>query len=226
MTKLKRPERCVNFESIKPELREITEFYTRKVKDYLHCLKQLNEYADELENEISVLKETPKVEVLLDDTTETSVVPQLMADWFENQLKNNESKKFDGNDVFRIIQDVIKISNDENTWEDYGITDEIAKFAEDNEELFLNLIVNCSLGNGYTVEKEKRYILKHIDLSKSSSDDSLYLAHGFYKALEHIRYSKDVDMSKIKECHFTQSEIDKLNIGSYEQIEVKVEEVE
>ena len=33
-------------------------------------------------------------------------------------------------------------------------------------------------------------------------------------------------MSKIERCHFTQSEIDKLNIGSYEQIEVKVEEVE
>ena len=28
-------------------------------------------------------------------------------------------------------------------------------------------------------------------------------------------------MSKIEQCHFTQSEIDKLNIGSYEQIEVE-----
>ena len=148
-------------------------------------------------------------------------VPQFVADWFENQLKNNESKKFDGNDIFRIIQDVIKVSNDESTWEDYGITDEIAKFAEDNEELFLNLIVNCSFKVGYTVEKEKLYVLKHIDLSKSSSDDSLYLAHSHYTKLQHVRYSKDVDMSKIEQCHFTQSEIDKLNIGSYEQIEVE-----
>ena len=226
MSELKRPERCVNFESIKPELREITEFYTRKVKDYLHCLKQLNEYADELENEISVLKETPKIEVLLDDTAETSVIPQFMADWFENQLKNNESKKFDGNDVFRIIQDVIKVSNDESTWEDYGITDEIVKFAEDNEELFLNLIVNCSLGNGYTVEKEKKYILKHIDLSEQYNSVSSYLAHAPSTKLQHESYVKAVDMSKIKQCHFTQSEIDKLNVGSYEQIEVRVEEVE
>ena len=80
--------------------------------------------------------------------------------------------------------------------------------------------------DGYTVEKEKKYILKHIDLSKSSSYDSLYLAHSHYTKLHHVRYSKDVDMSKIEQCHFTQSEIDKLNIGSYEQIEVKVEEVE
>ena len=221
MSELKRPERCVNFESIKPELREITEFYTRKVKDYLHCLKQLDEYADALENEISVLKETPKIEVLLDDTAETSVIPQLMADWFENQLKNNESKKFDGNDVFRIIQDVIKVSNDESTWEDYGITDEIAKFAEDNEELFLNLIVNCSFKVGYTVEKEKKYILKHIDLSEQYNYNFLYLSHGHNIELGHERIAKGIDMSKIEQCHFTQSEIDKLHIGSYEQKEVE-----
>ena len=225
MTKLKRPERCVNFESIKPELREITEFYTRKVKDYLHCLKQLNEYADELENEISVLKETPKVEVLLDDMAKPLVVvPRLMADWFENQLKNNESKKFDGNDIFRIIQDVIKVSNDESTWEDYGITDEIAKFAEDNEELFLNLIVNCSFKVGYTVEKEKLYVLKHIDLSEQYENESVYLSHSRYGKLKHETFTKGSDMSESERCHFTQSEINKIHIGSYEQIEVKVEE--
>ena len=148
------------------------------------------------------------------------VVPQFVADWFENQLKNNESKKFDGNDVFRIIQDVIKVSNDESTWEDYGITDEIVKFAEDNEELFLNLIVNCSLGYGYTVEKEKKYTLKHIDLSGQYKNESFYLAHSRYAKLKHESYSKGADMSKFKQCHFTQSEIDKLNTGSYEQKEV------
>ena len=152
------------------------------------------------------------------------VVPKFFADWFENQLKNNESKKFDGNDVFRIIQDVIKVSNDENTWEDYGITDEIAKFAEDNEELFLNLIVNCSLKVGYTVEKEKKYILKHIDMSKFSEDSSLYLSRSIKSEIfgkyDHMRVADGVDVSEIEQCHFTQSEIDKLNIGSYEQIEV------
>ena len=91
----------------------------------------------------------------------------------------------------------------------------------DNKSLFAQ-----AWKDGYMVEKEKKYILKHIDLSKSSSDDSLYLAHSHYTKLQHVRYSKDVDMSKIEQCHFTQSEIDKLNIGSYEQIEVKVEEVE
>ena len=172
MSELKRPERYVHFESIKPKLKEITEFYTCKTADYQYRLKQLNEYADELENEISVLKETSKVEVLLDDMAKPLVVvPQIIADWFEYQLKNNNDlDKFDGNDIFRIIQDVIKVSNDESTWEDYGITDEIAKFAEDNEELFLNLIVNCSLGYGYTVEHEQLYEIR-LPLPKNDDND-------------------------------------------------------
>ena len=130
------------------------------------------------------------------------VVPKFFADWFENQLKNNESKKFDGDAVFRIIQDVIKVSNGESTWEDYGITDEIAKFAEDNEELFLNLIVNCSLGYGYTVEKEKLYVLKHIDMSKFSEDSSLYLSRSIkaevFRKYDHMRVADGVDMSEIE----------------------------
>lgn len=74
---------------------------------------------------------------------------------------------------------------------------------------------------GYTVEKEKKYIIKHIDLSEQDNEVSLYLSHSLYKELQHERYSKDVDMSEIIQCHFTQEEIDKLNIGSYEQIEVE-----
>ena len=150
-------------------------------------------------------------------------IPQFMADWFEYQLKNNNDlDKFGGNDIFRIIQDVIKVSNGESTWEDYGVTDEIAKFAEDNEELFLNLIVNCSLGYGYTVEKEKLYILKHIDLSEQYNYNFLYLSHGRNIELGHERIAKGIDMSKVEQCHFTQSEIDKLNVGSYEQIPVEM----
>ena len=100
---------------------------------------------------------------------------------------------------------------------DFQFKDRRFGFGGLNNKLF---ILSHLAITGYTVEKEKMYTLKHIDLSKSSSDDSLYLTHGFYKALEHIRYSKDVDISKFKQCHFTQSEIDKLNIGSYEQKEV------
>lgn len=198
MTELKRPERYVQFESIKPELKEITEFYTRKVTDYQHCLKQLNEYADALENEISVLKETPKVEVLLDDMPKPLVkVPQFVADWFEDKM------------VVSFLSVVSAYSFSDN---------EAITWVHDNGGL--DLLCKMKL-YGYTVEKEKKYILKHIDLSRLHVYDSLYLSHGNYTELQHVRYSKDVDMSEIEQCHFTQSEIDKLNIGSYEQIEVE-----
>ena len=143
-------------------------------------------------------------------------IPQFMADWFEYQLKNNNDlDKFDGNDVFRIIQDVIKVSNDESTWEDYGITDEISKFAEDNEELFLDLIVNCSLGNGYTVEKPQLFYLNNkIKLEDVGSDLigylNLFLTNNGYLTSNINRAKK-----------FTQQEIDSMETGIYDKIEVE-----
>ena len=87
---------------------------------------------------------------------------------------------------------------------------------DDNAEYFARAWLD-----GYTVEKKKKYVLKHIDFSEQDNKVSLYLSHSLYEKLQHERYSKDVDMSKIKQCHFTQSEIDELNIGSYEKIEVE-----
>ena len=150
-------------------------------------------------------------------------IPQFMADWFEYQLKNNESKKFDGNDIFRIIQDVIKVSNDENTWEDYGITDEIAKFAEDNEELFLNLIVNCSFKVGYTVEKEPKF-----SLVNKITGEYLVLPAIKYRIkneniFDHSTHRKKDDLPKWKPemYQFTEVEITSMETGSYEQIPVE-----
>ena len=135
------------------------------------------------------------------------VVPQIVADFIEEWKEE-----------FKLYGAFYEIS------EAYGPGTELHDlvFQKSNgQDLFARAWLD-----GYTVEKEKMYLLKHIDLSKSSSDDSLYLAHSHYTKLQHVRYSKDVDMSKIEQCHFTQEEIDKLNTGSYEQIEVKVEEVE
>ena len=197
MSELKRPERYVQFESIKPELREITEFYTRKTADYQYRLKQLNEYADELENEISALKENPKVEVLLDDMPKALVVvPEIT----QKQADTLRDYKNGSNSLLEYLRVEVKKK-------DYN------RFAR-------------AWLDGYTVEKEQLYILKHIDLSGQYKNESFYLAHSRHAKLKHESYSKGADMSKFKQCHFTQSEIDKLNIGSYEQIEVKVEEVE
>ena len=128
-------------------------------------------------------------------------VPQIIGDWIEliKQSNRNVLALLDSDDMPNDVYDWLFIQ-------------------EDDENIKLILLAWL---DGCTVEKEKKYILKHIDLSKSSSDDSLYLAHSHYTKLQHVRYSKDVDMSKIEQCHFTQEEIDKLNIGSYEQKEVE-----
>ena len=130
------------------------------------------------------------------------VVPQCVADWFEEKMGG----------TFSAVVASYSFSDDEAiTW------------VHDNGGL--DLLCKMKL-YGYTVEKEKLYIIKHIDLSEQYKNESVYLSHSRYAKLKHESFSKDADMSKFKQCHFTQSEIDKLNTGSYEQIEVKVEEVE
>ncbi len=188
MTELKRPERYVHFESIKPELKEVTEFYTRKVADYQYRLKQLNEYADELENEISALKETPKVEVLLDDMPkELVVVPQFVADWFEDKM------------VVSFLSVVSAYS-----FSDY----EDIKWIQDNGGL--DLLCKMKL-YGYTVEKEQMFYLKNVMTNNYLMQHKLDFRFG---------ESDSKEDSPHWQTKFNQSEIDGMETGSYEQIEV------
>lgn len=92
---------------------------------------------------------------------------------------------------------------------------EILYWVKEHQEEYIRAWID-----GYTVEKEQMFILKHIDISKLSTDDSLYLAHGMNKKLRHVTLSKDVDVHNIDQLHFTKSEVDELNVSSYEQIEV------
>ena len=137
------------------------------------------------------------------------LVPQLVADYIETQKDNDFDR------VGTLVYGHYKAVNGREEYCEFN------EWIACNFDTFLEAIVN-----GYTVEKEKKYLLKHIDLSEQHNSVSLYLAHAPSTKLQHESYVKAVDMSKIEQCHFTQEEIDKLNTGSYEQIEVKVEEVE
>lgn len=158
MTKLKRPERYVQFESIKPELKEITEFYTRKTADYQYKIKQLNEYVDALENEISVLKETPKVEVLLDDTAKPLVeVPQIVADLIKAMIAKS-------------LKPLINSAK----FGELGFTEEklqeILYWIKEHQEEYMRAWIY-----GYSVEKEQLYevIINGLYLAKLMKyDDS------------------------------------------------------
>ena len=144
------------------------------------------------------------------------VVPQLVAEYIETQK---------GNDFDRVGTLVCghfgTLVYGHHAADDRSEKhSELHKWITDNFDTFLEAIVN-----DYTVEKEKLYVLKHIDMSKFSEDSSLYLSKSIKSEIfgkyDHMRVPDGVDVSEIEQCHFTQSEIDKLNIGSYEQKEVE-----
>ena len=108
------------------------------------------------------------------------VVPQIVAVWFEDKMLGS----------FSAVVASYSFSDDEAiTW------------VHDNGGL--DLLCKMKL-YGYTVEKEKMYTLKHIDLSEQYKNESVYLSHSRYAKLKHESFLKDDDMSKAKQCHFTQ----------------------
>ncbi|MFQ6324315.1 DUF1642 domain-containing protein [Lactococcus garvieae] len=75
--------------------------------------------------------------------------------------------------------------------------------------------------NGYTVAKEKRFYLKHIDMSKKYNSNVCVLAHGEGDVIYgHCDFPVGVFPSD-NEFKFTQSQIDSMETGSYQQIEVE-----
>ncbi|MFM2785167.1 DUF1642 domain-containing protein [Lactococcus lactis] len=73
---------------------------------------------------------------------------------------------------------------------------------------------------GFTVEKPQLFYLKHIDMSKSDAHLNWYLAKGTDNVLIHqgIKKGKSPKLKCI--LKLTQQEIDSMQTGSYEQIEV------
>lgn len=134
-------------------------------------------------------------------------VPQFVGDWIEYV-------KEQGYNALGLL-DNFEMPNEISNW----------LFSKDNDHN-INTVLSAWI-DGYTVEKEQLYVLKHIDMSKEDSIYDWYV----YRDLDdnrlwHASLSKCYDMSKATIYHFTQAEIEKLHTGSYEQIEVKFVEVE
>lgn len=129
------------------------------------------------------------------------VVPHIIGDWIEliKQINRNVLALLDSDDMPCDVYDWLFIQ-------------------EDDENIKLILLAWVK---GYTVEKEKLYLLKHIEISNRDTTINCYLTHTFTAPfIGHTNFSKGYDMSDVKDCHFIQSEIDGMEIGSYEQIEV------
>ncbi len=125
------------------------------------------------------------------------VVPQLVARYIETEKDN------DCNRVGTLVYGHYK-AIDEFKYS------ELDEWIANNFDTFLEAIVN-----GYTVEKEQMFYLreKNTDYYLTKSKN-----HSFLKLVINPYFDENDE--------FTQSEIDELHIGSYEQIPVKVDEVE
>ena len=130
------------------------------------------------------------------------VVPQCVADWFE---KNEDDLSF-------------KIWGYLINWKLQDKKSDFLRWMKKESECIEILI---RMQDGYTVEKEQLYCLKHIDLSDTSKSDVDYFLCDIDGSLGHLWETKG-SLPEIERAHFTQSEIDKLHIGSYEQIPVEM----
>lgn len=72
---------------------------------------------------------------------------------------------------------------------------------------------------GFTVEKPQLFYLKHIDFCKTDKHYDWFTIKHSDGPLNHLRVEKGQKPSTI-DCKFTQQEIDSMQTGSYEQIEV------
>ena len=133
------------------------------------------------------------------------VVPQIVSDWFDiNQDDIN------GNiiDLTRNICRKLKIE-----WS------EMDKWFMYSPNKPIETLISMKL-DGYTVEKEQKYLLKHIDFCKTDKHYDWFTIKHSDGPLNHLRVEKGEKPSTI-DCKFTKQEIDSMQTGSYEQIEVE-----
>ena len=71
---------------------------------------------------------------------------------------------------------------------------------------------------GFTVEKPQLFYLKHIDMSKLDETHDWFILH--HGSLGHSPFCKGELPYYCNNAKFTQAEIDSMQTGSYEQIEV------
>lgn len=205
---VKRPVIGIEQSSIKPSLGKAIEFYTGKVKEYHNAFNEMNKYIDGLEAQLDHYKKDKRFEVMAEEILslksqlekqqpEIPEVPQFVGEWYEENKDDLD---------YMIYETCAKLQHkSEDEFEQW--------FGEAKNKSITTLI---HMKNGYTVAKEKRFYLKHksVLIFDPDSDDSdveeLYLgAGGNFVPYKHL--------AKI----FTQQEIDSMETGSYEQIEVE-----
>lgn len=127
------------------------------------------------------------------------VVPECVGDYISGMKENGE------NIAFAIMCNIYNVAGEGNA--------KAIHWKDSNPEDFARAWLD-----GYTVEKSQLFYLKHIDMSKADKECDWYLITDCVK-LCHEWVGKNLK-PKDDDFKFTQSEIDSMETGSYEQIEV------
>lgn len=90
-------------------------------------------------------------------------------------------------------------------------------FSEGNQNIFALAFITGK----YQVEKPQLFYLKHIDMSRKDKEFDHYLFRIEVDRLAHHIVNKNNLPHNYRSITFTQQEIDSMQTGSYEQIEVK-----
>lgn len=182
-------------------------------KTYSHKLEKrftaAIKYIEELERENQRLRaENIAVKTLVEDAKkqqpEIPEVPQFVADWYEECAPIPVETC-----IFDFIISYPKQNKDE--------LPEFEKWFMKNDNS-IEILMDMKRF-GYTVAKEKRFYLKHIDFCKRDKDYDWYMIKHSDGPLNHLRVEKET-LPPTVDTYFTQQEIDSMAAESYKQIEV------
>ncbi|ANT44101.1 hypothetical protein C41431_21 [Lactococcus phage C41431] len=193
MTKeMKRPTSHISGNSIKPALSKAVEFYTDNNRQAYECIHERDEYIDYLESKLSNARPQQAL----------PVVPEFVAEWIEI-LKTKGLKP---------------LKNPE-TYGETGFTEEklqnilfwISEYQEDYMRAWLD---------GYQVEKPQLFYLRDELTGQFLAKDNRFKdkdRYFFWTGEDPLTHS----IGTAWKLSFTQQEIDSMETGSYEQIEVE-----
>ena len=192
MTKeMKRPISNITQDSIKPLLSNAVEFYTNKNREAHKCIQERDEYINYLESKLSNAKPQQAL----------PVVPDCVAEWIEI-LKTKGLKP---------------LKNPE-TYGETGFTEEklqnIVFWISEHQEDYMRAWLD-----GYTVEKPQLFYLRDeltgqfLAKDNCLKDEDRYF---FWPGADPLTHS----IGTAWKLTFTQQEIDSMETGSYEKIEV------
>lgn len=193
MTKeMKRPTSHISGNSIKPALSKAVEFYTDNNRQAYECIHERDEYIDYLESKLSNARPQQAL----------PVVPEFVAEWIEI-LKTKGLKP---------------LKNPE-TYGETGFTEEklqnilfwISEYQEDYMRAWLD---------GYQVEKPQLFYLRDELTGQFLAKDNRFKdkdRYFFWTGEDPLTHS----IGTAWKLSFTQQEIDSMETGNYEQIEVE-----